>query len=170
MYNYYFFHVEIPTKEEDKLGQATPRMTVTTQNKHEPRPTEIGLQPVATSIVTNFTPLHADNVQQKLNNEYVFGLIYNRRRRKCNFFWSFRTLNKNITLNFLRSHLLMTSISVPNHLLCVDYENKAVRWSLVFGLSHTISSALWQKLFEDLKRQMKPLTSQCSCTYIFLNQ
>ena len=51
-------------------------MTVLPQNKHEPRATDIGLQPVATSIVTNFTPLYADNVQEKLNNEYVFGCIY----------------------------------------------------------------------------------------------
>ena len=66
------FLVEIPTKEEDNLGQATPRMTVIKQKKNVSHATEIGLQPVATSVVTNFTPLYADNIQQKLNNEYVF--------------------------------------------------------------------------------------------------
>ena len=51
-------------------------MTVIKQNKHEPHATEIGLQPVATSVVTNFTPLYVDNIQQKLNNEYVLDCIY----------------------------------------------------------------------------------------------
>ena len=61
----------MPTKEEDNLGQATPRMTVIAQSRPEPPTTRDGSQGVATTVITNFTPLYADNIQQKLNNEYV---------------------------------------------------------------------------------------------------
>ena len=59
----------MPSKEEDKLGQATPRMTIIAHHRFAQLETEDGIEPPTKSVITNFTPLYADNIRQKLNIE-----------------------------------------------------------------------------------------------------
>ncbi len=61
----------MPLKEEDNLGQCTPRMTLLSLGKEKPGDKPDDLMTQTTSVITNFTPLHAENLQEKLTNEYV---------------------------------------------------------------------------------------------------